>query len=129
MKKVLLMVLILVITLGGYAQTRPVCKGVTTKKQACKSTIVLPSGYCRVHNPNAVYCGFIKKDKKPCKMVVTSPNQRCKHHSKVVIKKTIDPRGLISVVYTEDGKTWALDFLTKHEFDSVFTKSSSYANN
>lgn len=36
-----------------------------------------------------------------------------------IIKRTTDDRGLTSIQYCQDGKLWALDYLTKQELDSV----------
>lgn len=36
-----------------------------------------------------------------------------------IIKQIADDRGLVSVVYSQDGKEWALDYLSGHEYDSL----------
>jgi outer membrane biogenesis lipoprotein LolB len=36
-----------------------------------------------------------------------------------IIKSITDDRGLTSIQYQQDGKVWALDYLTKQELDSV----------
>lgn len=39
-----------------------------------------------------------------------------------ILKKTIDERGLTSVIFKQGKDTFALDYLTKLEFDSLNTK-------
>lgn len=43
-------------------------------------------------------------------------------HKCKIIKRGTDERGLTSVVYTEGKDTFALDYLTKHELDSITNK-------
>ena len=38
----------------------------------------------------------------------------------IILKQTTDNRGLTSVMFTEGKDTFALDYLTKKEYDSVF---------
>jgi hypothetical protein len=33
----------------------------------------------------------------------------------------VDQRGLISIMFTQDGKKWGLDYLTIHEYDSLIS--------
>jgi hypothetical protein len=56
------------------------CKAIKKDGTRCKSTIVLASGYCRAHDPNAKHCAFIKKDKTQCKMVVKDDEKFCRFH-------------------------------------------------
>ena len=80
MKKVLAMCFVAFL---ATAQTEPkVCKGTTTKGEACKSTIVMADGYCRVHSPLTPRCGATTSKGKPCKMVVKETGDKCKHHTK-----------------------------------------------
>lgn len=47
----------------------------------------------------------------------------CKHNAhNTIITKAVDERGLISVVYTNGPDTFALDYITQSEFDSLITK-------
>lgn len=36
-----------------------------------------------------------------------------------IIQSVTDERGLTSVIYVQSNDTWALDYLTKHELDSL----------
>ena len=44
-------------------------------------------------------------------------------HKKKIIMQGTDERGLISVVYKDGKDTFALDYLTRVEYDSIFTTS------
>jgi hypothetical protein len=61
-------------------QDKPTCKGTTSKGIACKSTIVLKNGFCRVHNPDRVTCAATTAKGQPCKMVVTIAGDTCHVH-------------------------------------------------
>lgn len=43
-----------------------------------------------------------------------------------ITKQETDHRGLTSVMFTEDGEEWALDYLTKREYDSLFHNYVNY---
>jgi len=43
-------------------------------------------------------------------------------YSNRIIKQTTDERGLISVIYENHGDTLALDYLTKEEYNKLFSK-------
>jgi|GEM_PF-4255423 len=43
-----------------------------------------------------------------------------------IIEQCTDKRGLISVSFVKDGKEWAFDYLTKHEYDSAFHNYVNY---
>lgn len=45
-----------------------------------------------------------------------------------IIKQETDERGLTSVQYIKDGQQWALDYLTKREYDSAFHDYVNYKN-
>ena len=40
-------------------------------------------------------------------------------HAVTIIRSNTDERGLTCIEFTQDGKEWALDFITKHELDSL----------
>lgn len=81
MKKLLIAAMLCALT--ATAQEAPkVCKGTTAKGEACKSTIVMQDGYCRVHSPLTPRCGATTSKGTPCKIVVKEEGQKCKHHSK-----------------------------------------------
>jgi hypothetical protein len=58
----------------------PHCKATKKDGTPCRSTVILPNGYCPFHNPDTPRCGFIKKDGKPCRMQVQKPDERCRYH-------------------------------------------------
>jgi hypothetical protein len=71
------------ITMGqANAQTRPACKGTTSKGLACKSTIVAKSGYCFNHDPSGRICGAVTTSGKPCQRKVSPKSQNCPTHVK-----------------------------------------------
>ena len=81
MKKLLIAAMLIVFT--ATAQNEPkVCKGTTTAGNACKSTIVMADGYCRVHSPLTPRCGATTSKGTPCKMAVKTVGQKCKRHTK-----------------------------------------------
>jgi hypothetical protein len=43
-----------------------------------------------------------------------------------ITKQETDERGLISVQYIKDGEEWGLDYLTRHEYDSLFHDYVNY---
>jgi len=44
----------------------------------------------------------------------------CTRSHRVTITDSVtDERGLTSVIFTQDGQEYALDYLTKHELDSL----------
>lgn len=40
-------------------------------------------------------------------------------HAVTITKESTDERGLTSIQFTQDGKEWGLDYLTKRELDSI----------
>ncbi len=95
----------------------PTCKGVTKAGKPCKQTFLDSSGYCRYHNPNRILCAH-----PGCHVPVKAKGEYCRYHAPHAVhiqKQITDSRGLTSVWFTENGKEWALDFLTKHELDSL----------
>lgn len=52
------------------------------------------------------------------------PQFECSHYgqpipSNNILKQTTDDRGLISVVYHQNGEDWALDYITRDQYDSL----------
>lgn len=43
-----------------------------------------------------------------------------------ITDQSTDERGLISVAFIREGKHWALDYLTKQEYDSAFINYVNY---
>lgn len=43
----------------------------------------------------------------------------CQNHKVHITKKETDERGLISVQFTQDGKEYALDYLTAKEYEEL----------
>lgn len=77
--KSLLFSFILLISINTYS-AEP-CKGTTKKKEQCKKSATVGE-YCRLHDPNALKCSFIKKNKERCAMVVSKKDELCHHHKR-----------------------------------------------
>lgn len=118
LQKLLIAAFCLLAAIAANAQTsKPHCKGTTVKGQPCKQTLIDSSGYCRFHNPNRVLCAH-----PGCHMPVPTKGTYCRFHQPHAIhllRQNTDQRGLTSVQYTQDGQTWALDYLIKQQFDSL----------
>lgn len=75
--------------LSGRAQTtqtaqnsvKTTCKGLKADKTNCKSTILLKTGYCQHHNPEAIRCSGLNSKKQPCALPVKTKGEFCRFHS------------------------------------------------
>jgi len=80
MIKNILLALMLLVTVSGFAQTAP-CKGKTKSGTTCKSVIVdKKTGYCNAHNPNRVKCTGKTTSGKPCQIVCLKDKTVCRFH-------------------------------------------------
>ena len=71
----------LCIALTAEAQTSKSCSGVTVKGTACMSIMIVKgTEFCRLHQPDAEHCKFIKRDKSQCKMVIKKGATYCRFH-------------------------------------------------
>lgn len=78
--KQILLALILLVTVSGFAQTTP-CKGKSKSGKPCRSVIVSKeTGYCNAHNPNRVKCTGKTTTGKPCQMVCLKDQTVCRFH-------------------------------------------------
>lgn len=78
MKK-LFTIISLFVVMTAQAQTVDKCKALTKAGKPCRNTAVI-NGYCRLHNPLAFRCGYLKADKKPCMNRVKTEGDRCRFH-------------------------------------------------
>jgi hypothetical protein len=80
MKKVLTAIAVTLVSIAASAQSAH-CKGITKTGQPCHSIMVnKATGYCRMHDPAALHCSFIKKDGTQCKMVIKQGESLCRFH-------------------------------------------------
>jgi len=84
MKTLTVILGLLLVTLTVIAQN-PQCKGKRYDKKLkdsvqCMSPFVLPSGYCRFHDPNTLRCGADKAKGGKCQQIVAKPGERCRFH-------------------------------------------------
>ena len=56
------------------------CQGTTKAKEPCKSVIIMKSGYCASHDPNAIKCAGKNAAGKNCGMTVKEKGLFCRHH-------------------------------------------------
>jgi len=78
--KSLFIALALLLSLVATSASKDPCKGTTSKRLPCKSTMVMADGYCRMHSPNTPRCEAMTSKKTPCKMVVDKVGDKCKYH-------------------------------------------------
>lgn len=78
MKQIITIVLLLITAMASAQAIQ--CKGKTKAGQPCKSIMVSKqTGYCRMHNPAAKHCPFVKKGGKQCGMV--TDGSLCRFHN------------------------------------------------
>lgn len=76
-----MIVSILLLAVSAVAQVPKHCAGLTKKGEPCKSTFVVKgTEYCRLHQPSAIHCAFIKPDGTTCKMIVKLSGEMCRFH-------------------------------------------------
>lgn len=83
MTKQILLALMLLVTVSGFAQTSTpnMCKGKTKVGTPCRSVIVSKeTGYCNAHNPSRVKCKGKTTSGKPCQMVCLKDQAVCRLH-------------------------------------------------
>ena len=82
MKKLILIAALLIASYAAQAQTTVRhCKGITSKAQKCKSTMIIKgTDYCNAHNPAAIKCAGKNAKGKKCGMKVKKAGEFCRFH-------------------------------------------------
>jgi hypothetical protein len=121
MKQLILIASFLIASLCSIAQDKHQCAATTKKGTQCMHKTA--GKFCKQHDPATPKCGAPTKAGKPCSRSVKNAGDKCFQHKPAgnsLLKESFSKDG-ISVVYTYNKDTFALDYLTKSEYNTLIS--------